>query len=100
MPGRRLSVEPLSGLSVGLDSFIRVWRYKQFRRSPDSPRTPNEWVDALLEDGWETWCGRGAWHVLHGTDVYGVWLRRFEPTPGRPTWEATLAVSGAPTRTR
>lgn len=54
----------------------------------------------LIEDGWETWCGRGAWHVVHGTDVYGVWLRRFEPTPGSPTREATLAVSGASTRTR
>jgi hypothetical protein len=67
-----------------------VWRYKQFRRSPDSSRTPEEWVDALLSDGWETWCGRGAWCVVGGTQVYGVWLRRFEAKPGGPTREATL----------
>jgi hypothetical protein len=26
-----------------------------FRRSADSTRTPEEWVDALLSDGWKAW---------------------------------------------
>ena len=66
-----------------------------FRRSPDSTRTPDEWVDALLSDGWETWAsGRGANCVTGGREVYTVWLRRFEYKPGGPTREETLERRG------
>ena len=65
-----------------------MWKYRSFRRSPDSPRTPDEWVDALLAEGWELWCGRGA---RMDPGVYVVWLRRFDAKAGGPTREQTLA---------
>lgn len=62
-----------------------------FRRSPESPLSPEQWVDALLSDGWETWgAGRGACCFMAGRNVYSVWLRRFDFKPGGPTREATL----------
>lgn len=79
-----------NGLSDALTTLATVWRYQLFRRSPDSSGTPEEWVDALLSEGWETWCGRGAWCRMQGVDVFGVWLRRFEAKLGGPTREATL----------
>lgn len=57
-----------------------VWRYRLFRRSPDSPRTPEEWLDALIADGWQTWApGRGSWAQMGDQQVYSVNLRRWEP---------------------
>lgn len=62
-----------------------------FRRSPDSALPPDQWVDALLAHGWETWgAGRGAWCVMGVRDVFSVSLRRFDVKPGGPTREATL----------
>ena len=67
-----------------------MWTYKLFRRAPDSPRCPEEWLDALLQEGWESWCGRGAGTPIAGVEVYVVWLRRFTGQPGGPTREETL----------
>ncbi|TQJ49284.1 hypothetical protein FBY26_0962 [Phycicoccus sp. SLBN-51] len=62
-----------------------------FRRNPDSPLSPDQWVDALLANGWETWAaGRGAWCVMDGRNVYTAWLRRFDVKSGGPTRDATL----------
>lgn len=43
------------GLSEAVHTVTRVLRYQMFRRSPDSALPPDQWVDALLAHGWETW---------------------------------------------